>query len=129
MRSGASASAIEAFAVETRAQPMKTHHAITLVPTGPSVAKSSQSRRVGSVKSRRRPVSTRASHASIAPPATTKRRKDSTSGEMPSTRVSAAPTTNVAANAATLTVTSTPPTTLRRRSVMMPAYSAISRTT
>ena len=34
-----------------------------------------------------------------------------------------------AANAATLTVTSTPPTTLRRRSVMMPAYSAISRTT
>ena len=39
--------------METRAQPMKTHHAITLVPTGPSVAKSSQSRRVGSVKSRR----------------------------------------------------------------------------
>ena len=98
--SGVSASAIDALAVLTRAQPMKTHQAMTQVPTGASHAISSQSPRVGDL-SRNRPFAVAAPTASIVPPAIAKRRNDSASGETPHAFVSAPPNTNVAANPVT----------------------------
>lgn len=106
---GDNASAIEAFAVLTRAQPMNTHHAITLVPIGPNTANKSQSCRVGITKSLRRFSDDRHSHTSITPPATTNRMSDNTSGDTPHERVNSAPTTNVDANATTLTAASKTP--------------------
>ena len=96
IKSGASASAIDAFTELTCAQPMKTHHAMTEVPTGPSHAIVRASPRLMAAI-RSRPC--RVAHATrtIAKPAIAKRRKERTAGDTPHSRVSAEPMTNVEA--------------------------------
>ena len=96
IKSGARASAIDAFTELTCAQPMKTHHAMTEVPTGPSHAIAKASRRLTAAM-RARPR--RVAHATraIAEPAIAKRRKERTAGDTPHSRVSAEPMTNVEA--------------------------------
>lgn len=117
IKSGVSASAIDAFAVLTSEHPLKMHHAMKLDPIGPSTANTNQSRRVAA-KNRRRPSRVAHAKGNRTAHATTNRTHASTSGETRYVRVNADPTTNVAANAVTLIAANATPTAVLPKRLM-----------